>query len=314
MTGATAVALLLGLSAAESLPLATRRAGLLSAAAVLLLAVLLLAVNWLPYPGTRGAWSGAELVDFLAPWWLPLLGGLGMLLAGWRRPLSALGPLGVVALGGLYYAYGSTQLDGSERWFVYFNAERFLHLGLLMALPVAAGGATRAGLAASLLVVGSAVFFPNPMANSTHSLRDAPPLVLDGTDLAWFERIRRETPPDARFFTNLGSYALPAFTGRTQNPIESNLWGNNTLPASEFNARLSDASSFLQRGPEAQSALLERWGYSHVFLRRDGVRGEVTAWLQQLRRGGFQLIAEDERYLLFAKATAPPGAALGRGM
>jgi hypothetical protein len=305
VTGATAVALLFGLCLAELGSANTRRAGACSTLGVLLLALLLLKINRLPHPGARMPLSEVSLsglAAFLDAWRLPLLGLFGLLCASFRKPLAALPVLGVVSLGLLYYGYGSTLRDGGERWFVYFNAERFLHLGLLLALPLAASGARWLSLASVLLVLGAATLRPTQLASDTRSLVRAPALVVDPTDLAWFERIRRETPADARFLTNLGSYALPAFTGRAQNPIEGNLWGNNTLPSSEFNSRWSDAASFFQSSQADKRAVLERWGYSHVLARRAGSARQVRSLVKQLGRAGFAVFAEDERYLLFARA------------
>jgi len=307
VTGATGVAVLLGRSVAELPARETRRIAVASVLVGLLQLVLFLVVNRLPFPSARVPWDEASfggIGEFLAGWWLPIVGVFALLAGNFRRPLSTLSALGVLALGALYYAHGSMLVDPGERWFVFFNAERFLHLGLIIALPLAATCARPVAPLAMLLVLGSALFRPTKLAQDTQGLLSASPLLLDAHDLSWFERIRRETPPDARIISNLFSYALPAFTGRSQNPIEGNFWGNDTLPTDEFAARLNDWRSFLLH-PVGQLAVLERWGYTHVMIRRAETRGEVRAWTAQLATVDFRLVAEDDRYLLFALTSSP---------
>jgi len=286
-----------------------RREGAWVAAGALAVAFVFVKINGLPFPGPSGPLSlraYSEFESYLRPWLVPL-GGLALVLLGnRRRPLSWVIPLGAVGLGLAYSVYGSTQLDPNSRWFVYFNAERLLHLALLVAIPLAAAGRLW-GLVGVAVVVVSAVVHPTDLARSWKTLITTPTETLGSTELKLFERIRAETPVDARFISFARGYALPAFTGRSQTPNEKNIWGLNTLPNEEFRARLNDARRFWSYPPAQRLAVLDRWGYGYILLDAPVDPPNLETWLaDQFPAGGVRVAFSSGRWLVLACVTGRP--------
>jgi len=274
ITGAAALVFAAGTSLRLLLTRETRRQGLFVAAGGLALALVFWRVNALPYSGLRGPFalsSFSRTGPALQPWLWPMVGLATAVAASWRRPARALPALGTVALGAAYCLYGTMQMDPAEGRFVVFNAVRFFHLGLLLALPPALRGDRRIGLAAVLLVAVSAAWHPSDLARASRSLIDDTPIVVDASELALFERVRHELPVDARILYATPEprpdLSFPAFTGRAESPIGRNIWGLNTLPASEFDQRRRDALAFPTLPSDQWRAVLDRWRYSHVLLR-----------------------------------------------
>jgi hypothetical protein len=308
VTGSVAVIFLGTQALSLLLDQVRRREGAWLGAAALLVALLYKRVNALPFGGARRPFSLDELrgfESFLHPWWVPLAGLALVLLGNWRRFVSLLLPLGALTLGLAYYVYGSTLLDSSDRWFVYFNAERFLHLALLVAVPLAASGRLW-GFAGVALAVASAIIHPTDLARSSKNLIEEAPLVLDASALKLFERIRAETPTDARVLSSVGGYALPAFTGRAQSPNESNLWALNTLPPNEFFSRLRDAETFWGVPPQQRLNILDHWGYGYMLINLNNEasdRDRLEGWIsKQFPSGGVTLAFSEGSWILLVRA------------
>jgi len=270
VTGAAGVVFAVGTALRLLATRETRRRGSFMAAGSLVLGFVFWRVNALPYGGQHGSLSLpalASLRDDLRPWLWPMVGLALAVASSWRRPAHALPALGTVGLGVLYYLYGSTLLDQNEHWFVLFNAQRFLHLGLLLGLLPAVRGDRRFGLAAVLLVAVSAAWHPTVMARVSTKLVGEPLRVVDASEIALFERIRKELPVDARILFPATDHALSAFTGRSQSPTQrNNIWGLGTLPASEFEQRVGAVLAFPYLPWTAWPSVLDRWRYSHALV------------------------------------------------
>jgi hypothetical protein len=252
----------------------TRRQGLFVAAGGVGLALMFWRTNALPYSGPRSPFALSSLSgsgDELQPWLWPMVGLALAMASSWKRPAEVLPALLTVGLGTAYYLYGTIQMDTVARAFVLFNAVRFFQLALLLGLLPALRGDRRIGLGAALLVAVSAAWHPPDLARASWTLIDGTPIVVDASERTLFERVRRELPVDARILWAtpgpISDYALPAFTGRAESPFQANLWGLNTLPASEFDQRLNDVLAFPTLPPAEWPAVLDRWRYSHVLLR-----------------------------------------------
>ena len=286
-----------------------RREGAWVAAGALAVAFLFIMINRLPFSGPKGPLSLQAFSRFeglLRPWLVPL-GGLALVLLGnRRRPLSWTVPLGAVGLGLAYYVYGSAQLDPNSRGFACFNAERFLHLALLVAIPLATAGRLW-GLAGVTVTVVSAVLYPTSLAPNWKTLLTESLAVLGPTELKLFDRIRSDTPLDARFLSFAGGYALPAFTGRSQSPSESNIWGLHTLPDEEFRARLRDARRFWSSSPAEKLAVLDRWGYRYLLIEAPENSRRLEASLQsQLPAGELRVAFSEGRWVVLAREARGP--------
>jgi len=287
----------------------TRRRGLWLAGGTLALASVFWWMNVPPYGGPRRpvlfSWI-AGAAPSLSPWLWPMIGLALYLASSWRKPARALPALVTVGFGAAYCVYGSSLSEWNERAFVLFNTQRFFLVGLLLGLTAAMRGDRRIGLAAALLVAASAFYYPTDLATRFKGLLDAPPLVVDASDLRLFDRIRTELPVDARILTPANDYALPAFTGRAQSPqyeSQGNLWGLNTLPGAEFAERLGDTMVIPRLPPAEWPALLDRWGYSHVLVRVLGSEGKdpgtAERWMEMRLPAELTIeIAEGNRFLI----------------
>jgi hypothetical protein len=268
ITGAAAVVFLgargLGVLWSRERPAALRLGLALGLAA---LAALFVRSSALPFVPPRGpfVWAATrELSGFLAPWWTTLLALLALVAAGVRAPLRGLPVVALVGLGVAYDLSGTMQ-PMQDRWFVYFNAERFLFLALLVAVPLAARAAPRLGLALLGAVAVGAWQHPTGLANDTHHVWDEAPQRTEADRLAFYAQVRARTAPDARVLTLVPDYALPAFTGRAQGPFEDNLWALHMLPSDEFDARRRDVA-MSGRQPDLLLGAMDRWGYTHLVV------------------------------------------------
>jgi len=213
-------------------------------------------------------------------------------------------------------------VDESERTFVLFNAPRFLLLGLLFGLLPALRGDRRIGLAGALLVAISAAWHPTGLAKASKGLIDDSPVVVNASKLALFARVRSALPVEARILWatpgSVPDYALPAFTGRAQGPIQANLWGLNTLSAREFDERLHDVLDLPSLPPADWPAVLDRWGYSHLLARVTVPPGigpaSASRWLEaQLPQGKLVVeMAAGNLFLLARRTGDAPGAGQSR--
>lgn len=262
VSGTVAVVLVGGQALQWLVDRSTRRLGAAAVAATLGLGLLFLRLSALPHPGARGplsaqAFSGIEA--FVAPWEWPLAAVATVLLMNLRRPAQIASTVGIVGLGLAYYAFGGTQLDPSDRWFVLFNAERFFHLALLVALPLVASRPNWVVLVAVGVVTASAILRPTGLALGSRNLLVEAPQVAEATDLTLFERIRRETPPEARLMTNWGGFLVPALTGRAQQPVEGRetTGAQGTVTPQDFAARFGDAQQFFRRPTQDWPAALD---------------------------------------------------------
>lgn len=309
VTGGAAVAFLAGKAALVSRSERPRLAG----AVVLVvagLAVTYWRVSTLPFAGASAGfrWGGEGAPSGALGPWCPSVGFVVLLLLGnlrsWRHLVSS---LVLVALGGAYLVHGGSLVEPVDRWFVFFNAERFFLLALLLAIP--ALGVVRLPLAAAAVVgvLAGAVLLPTTLSRETATLFTGVAQELDRRDLETFEILRRRTPAEARFFTNLRDYALPAFTGRAQNPHQENIWALHTLPAREFDERLADLRWFDALSPRGRLDLLDRRGYTHFLLRgRLGSREQSEAWVARTFPGGtMRILVADDRYLVTERVRRP---------
>ncbi len=307
VTGAAAIAFAAGTSVHLLLIRETRRQGLFIAVGTFALAFVFWRINTLPYSGPRAPFSlslpGAT--SFLQPWLWPMVGLALFVGSSWRTPAQALPALCMLGLGAAYYLNGSALTDALERSFVSFNAERFLHLGLLLGLLPAVRGDRRIGLAGALLIAASAAWHPTDWLRNSRQLIAGPARVVDAAELEFLEQIRATLPADARILAPVPDFALPAFTGRTRSPIPVNMWGLGTLSAAEFDHRLRDALAFTSLPTVQWPAVLDRWRYTHVLL-EDVVLpsgldpASAARWLeQQLPAGEFAVqISAGDRFLL----------------
>ena len=283
-----------------------RRRGAVLAVTTLVLAVLFVRQSALPFAGTLRAGVPAEevfhaLSAYVVPW-LPIILGVALIAAlSWRRGPPALVGLGLLILGALYQLYAAFPTDPFERWFASFNAERFLIIGVLCAVPTLLAMPRRLALIAlGLLLAGAVLYRPGDHLTGTLGLIREPGESLETRDLNFYERVRRETPPDARFFTGIGGYAFPAFTGRSQPPVENNIWGLNTVDPKDFEARLAEHQTLFTRTPDQRTALLQSRGYTHLLI-RSGLTGETAQrWADaEFRPGTSRVVISDGRYLVF---------------
>ncbi|MBC8102584.1 MAG: hypothetical protein H7Z41_08350 [Cytophagales bacterium] len=287
----------------------TRRRSLLQIGAAAVLGLLFLRLNSLPFSSPHHQISLTDLggvTDFIAPWWAAVAATIAMAIAYRRRTYRSLGIVAMSALGIVYYVLGSSS-DGVEQFFIYYNAERFLHLALFIALPLAAGEAGSAGLIATTCVAAGALLQPTSLAILSYRLCNDTPVIVDAQKMAVLTRIREETPPTARILNNLRSFEVPAFTGRSQNPTEINVWGLNTLPPAEFDRHLSDVARFSQLSlkPDQRVMLLDRWGYTHLLLRKKTLPDNLKAWTErQFPPGSMRVLFVEGNYLLLERV--PP--------
>ncbi len=325
VTGAAALVFTAGTAFRLLLTPTSRRQGLFVAAGSLALALMFWRMNALPYSGPRAAFALSSLATIgpdLEPWLRPMVGLALTLAACWRQPAQGLPALATAGLGAAYYLHGSMLVDEGERTFVLFNAPRFLDLGLLLGLLPALRGDRRIGLAGALLVAISAAWHPTGLAKAAKGLIDGSPVVVDASKLALFERVRSTLPVEARILWptpgSVPDYALPAFTGRAQSPIQANLWGLNTLSAREFDGRLRDVLDFPSLPPADWPEVLDRWGYSHILARVTVPPGIESAsasrWLEaQLPQGKLVVeMAAGNLFLLARRTGDAPGAGRSR--
>ena len=290
----------------------TRFRGWLQLSVTLLLSLLFVRLSLLPYSGARGPLSLsplAESTDFVTPWICPIAVMIFITISGRRDLFRSLGIVALTSLGIAYYVYGSRFIDPIDRWFVYFNAERFLHLAFLITLPFAAARPRQIGLAVALCVILSAFIEPTDLAADSHTLINEAPITVDEGELAVLARIRRDTPPTALILTNFRSFAVPAFTGRSQNQNEINIWAMNTLQPSEFTKRLTDINNFfrLRLPPEKRIAIIDGWGYTHLLLQTPLSPNALPGWLdRQFGPGTMRIVAAEKGYLLLERTHSVP--------
>jgi hypothetical protein len=254
----------------------TKRRGITMAAGFAALAIVFHVMNRQPFPGEMGGRFDADALrqfrDFLLPY-APLIGGVIYSIAasrGRRRTDRTIAVLLLLA-GAAYALYGVVLWDRFSRFFAMFNAQRFIHLALLGAAPLLCRLPAGRIAAALGVIIAGALVFPNPSAVETIQLVTGEPIGIRADVLRVFERIRRETPPEARIITSLQHHALPAFTGRAQYPYGFVIkFGLNTIPAAEGRRRLRENDLFFSnKSPARRIDLMDEAGLTHVLVMGD---------------------------------------------
>src|SRR5205823_11362504 len=98
-------------------------------------------------------------------------------------------------------------------------------------------------------------------------LIDDSPRIVDSTELALLDRIRRELPVDARIIVGANDKTVSAFTGRAQSPAQArNIWGLNTPSPAEFYERVSTVPGLSSIPTAEWPAVFDRWGYTHLLF------------------------------------------------
>jgi hypothetical protein len=246
-------------------------------AIALLAAVAALGIGWLllnqaPFPrspgGTPDPMRDTALELFVGPWILPIVGmGVLTVAGGFRRLELALFPAALLALGAASYAYGILLPTIQDVLFVVFNAERFLWLALAAAGPLVPGVPRIVGALVVAAILAGALALPHPLAAGTFGLATGDALRLDPEALEAYDAVRTLTPPDARFVTTARDFALPAFTGRAQAPVESGLlWSYGAFPQGEENRRYVEHLDFFELVPEGRLAIARARGYTHALV------------------------------------------------
>jgi hypothetical protein len=235
------------------------------------LTLLYVVLNRAPYPSLRGefAWANlGEAARYLRPWLLPSLSVV--VLAGWalRRRLPGLRPLAPLGLGVAYYLFGMTLADPGHRWFVAYNAERFPHYALLVALILLPLLPRAAQLASLAPAIAGLVLLPPALARNSIQLLTEEPLRLPAATLRVWQAVRTRTPPQARILVLAHMYAPAAFTGRAQAPIEPlELWSMNALPVGEVAQRQREWAGFVHLAQAERERIVAERGYTHLVLR-----------------------------------------------
>lgn len=274
MTFMAALVLLACDSTSCLLSRSARKRGLSLVFCLVALAMIFGFVNSTPYPNELSLrpasldWATVLLFDG-SHWAIPLMAICAVAVGCRRRTALALPGMALAILSGLYFVFGLFQAAPSDQWFIQFNAGRFVHFGLLAALPGCLMFRRKISLAIGAALLLGAVASPTFFARRTPRLVQSDPLVLSSDTMDAFERIRLETPPDARFITNRDDYALAAFTGRGQPPCnEDNVWGRNAMTEADFDAFREDVARFWREAssPEQRLAIMRRYGLTHALV------------------------------------------------
>lgn len=304
VTGTVAMILVAACGLAALRERATRLLGvafLVGAVAIVLVASRVYA---LPFPSERlpsfPPGVRAMLEPVLAPWRAVVVAILLLCAASLRSPSRVAAPLLTLALGAAYYAYGAKLVSGGDRWFVHYNAERFIHYAFFASFlapalrrPVVAG-------AAIALVAAGLYASPPVVTQASLSLVQASALMQLPAELQLFDAIRARTPPRARIISELGDYALPAFTGRAQATVEAGtLWSMGTLPAGQVEALAGERTQFFGAAPAERLRIARLRGYTHAVVATHLAADARAAYAAQfLPDGAARLVYASPEYLL----------------
>lgn len=307
VTAAATLAVLGALAAHHALGHRWRTAGS-QGAAVAALGLLYLLLNRQPFSPARASdWALglSETWPFVGPWVLAVVGvavavgALGRARRPWLVPLAPL----ALAMG--YHLYGSGLAAAEARWFVHFNAERFIHYGVVTAFAFLPGMKRLPALVSVGLSLAGAVLTPALLVKETRLLYDGEPLRTTKARLDSIAAVRKSTPPDARILSFIGNFALPAFAGRAQAPVEpGEAWSSGALPWGEVNERNNELLRFNSFNPTQREERIRARGYTHLLFKNEGPAFQETL-MKSLLPGPLELVHADGEVLLFR--VAAPG-------
>jgi len=312
LSGVVAVAFVGSRSIQRLLARETRLSGMVFLGLSIALGVAVLLVNRMPHAGLSHALSwpltAQGLRAFFASWPLLAIITAGAALA-WRT--GGLAPIALLALGLLFRVAAHHRIDLEEVGFLEVNADRFVFFASVT-LALALVGAHRRRLAFVVVLV-LATFFGWGNEAASNWLATARMATSDGFriepgELKLFEEIRRRTPADARIISTVHLNALPAFTGRVQSPVGTNLGALGMIKPEAYSSRVKDRARFADASPAEKIAIMERGGYSHALLVAKVPITAIGDWVRsRFPVGSVQVLYADGSSVLLARQRGGPG-------
>jgi len=309
VTGSVAVVLVASCGLSQLRDRTTRPLGAAMLVGSVLVAIMAARVYALPFPSARisAAPTGAlgMVAPYLEPWRLVLIAVALICVASLRTPSRIAAPLVMLALAAAYYSYGA-MLGAGDRWFVHYNAERFIHYALFVSFFAPSLARPLVAASAIGLVVVGLLVSPPRITRAAIGLVEQAPLRLGQAELEAFEAIRTQTPPRARIISELGHFALPAFTGRAQAAIEGGtLWTTGTLPAGETDTLARERARFFGAPPAERLRIARRRGYTHALVAQVIAPSARASFATRfLSDGSARVVYGSPKYLLVALPNA----------
>jgi hypothetical protein len=248
-----------------------RATGVVLACAVAALAAAWLAANAVPNPRLSGGSSDPlrdfALEAFIGPWIVPASAVIVLAATRYRDPAAAATPVVLLGLCAVSYFNGRGLPTLQDALFVLFNAERFAWLALLASGPLLL---TRPGWIPALAVAATlagAVALPHPLALRTAGLVTDEGVRMTAAAIDAYAVVADATPVDARFVTTAHDFAMPAFTGRSQAPVEPGMhWSYGAFEPGKEDSLYLEHRGMFDMAPDGRAHVKARRGYTHAWV------------------------------------------------
>jgi hypothetical protein len=276
-------------------------------------------INKTPFSPPKGPFSldaYSSYWEILLPWAIPF--GCLLLLIFQKTSRSQMLYIPPILLSALAIGYFATSFTVakslnettiSNRFFIQYNAERFLHLAILSSLflLLKTKHTTQVILALGLFI--SPILLPTRIMQRAANLTSNGSKEITHKDMTMFSYIRNNTNSGDNFFCYPEkNYLLPAFTGRSQGPAEKpNLWGTGTISPDDYQTFYNDYNTFYEESssPHYFSSLYTKHKIDYLLIKRTNIDPDsISIWIQNTEQNkALKLIFASETYFLFQTTT-----------